>query len=350
MQKFTNLKLLPALVDHPRLWPLRVRYRAGRWSSELLQEIAHVCEHRPTAASLDLYIDALHVMRGIDIERLEAIESLASEAGLLAGESALRILSHKLHLGHTLGEAERWVMASPRKLRRYPVILSALYAAGLPESDTPGSTEAHLMRVANQLLGQQIRFEQLMLASASMASQRTSIAVVGNAPTALQSNAGQRIDACDTVIRFNRAVCNDATRAQVGSRCTLWVMSPATSIRHRPASVPCIAVTGVSPMLRPSRYWQALTTLDPVQLVQYAPCVWYKLVARLQAPPSAGLLTLSNLAKLGSATELVCVGFSDETHDPSAQANHYADKGKASSRHNWPLETELTAELLAKLS
>ena len=119
-----------------------------------------------------------------------------------------------------------------------------------------------------------------------------------------------------------------------------------------------IWVSSYYPYFKPNSYWHNID-LCGFQEHHYSDHDhWHELVKRLNAPPSAGLLCVTNLAH--TDCDLHLFGFSrlasnkknDICDHPtrSKSDNHYGDNHRKSGRHNWPLESELLNELQSRVT
>ena len=120
------------------------------------------------------------------------------------------------------------------------------------------------------------------------------VAVVGNSPDLLGQGKGEEIDSHDLVVRFNKISAETAQEEHTGKRTDIWVMSPSTSIEHCPPDAKMVVVSGLHALTRPSFYWRNLPTIGK-PLAEFDASVWYELVQRFDAPPSAGTLAIAAL-------------------------------------------------------
>lgn len=129
-------------------------------------------------------------------------------------------------------------------------------------------------------------------------SAPTRVCVAGNAGSLRGAGRGHLIDAHPVVIRFNQWQGPTVSATDVGQSVDVWVMSP----NYRgpvPSGVSWVVVTGPEPTMALERWPipRALRLAGVTVLTVPLP-VWRGLVARLDAPPSAGVLTLAWLAQL----------------------------------------------------
>lgn len=172
------------------------------------------------------------------------------------------------------------------------------------------------------------------------------IAVIGNAPGALQGARGVEIDACDVVIRFNNGLPTQATRDALGARTDLHVVSPGAlpALRRRGAIDPHrpLCLTGNPGWTRPSGYWRRALAATDAALVTVPAVTWRGLVSVLSAPPTAGLLLRAALVD-ADPDRLLLHGFDPEGSARGAR-NHHADAAAASTRHDLAAEARWLRE------
>ena len=171
------------------------------------------------------------------------------------------------------------------------------------------------------------------------------ICVVGNAATLHGSGLESAIESCSVVVRFNRCGVEADFAADVGRRTDVWVVSPA----YRgpiPAGVRWVLVTGPDMRYRLQDWRMVMPLLAADSPVLTFPLdIWRQLVSSLQAPPSAGMLTLAWLSELlpdaWSSLRVAGIG----TGLNVAGRYHRTDKQQsAASRHNWIAEQSLIAD------
>ncbi len=167
------------------------------------------------------------------------------------------------------------------------------------------------------------------------------LCVVGNAGTMIGSRLGAAIDDHGLVVRFNRFSGEHSLSADIGTRVDIWVVAPGFD-GPPPAGVRWIVVTGPDMRFR-RQDWSSLRPAYEVgaRLLTVPLEPWRRLVAQLQAPPSAGLLFLEWLrAMRGSWEGVRVVGFG-ASPTPTV-AYHLADPlHQPVERHNWPAERAL---------
>jgi hypothetical protein len=169
-------------------------------------------------------------------------------------------------------------------------------------------------------------------------SRSRGICVVGNAGALAGQGLGARIDAAGTVIRFNRFQSNVDQATDIGSRTSVWVTSP--SYQGPRPDVDWVVVSGPD-MCFQLRNWALLTprllAARPVLSVPLS--VWRDLVKVLNAPPSAGVLMLAWLCRLGGGwAGITAAGIGVGTQG----RYHLADlRKRAGTRHAWAAEASL---------
>jgi hypothetical protein len=174
------------------------------------------------------------------------------------------------------------------------------------------------------------------------------ICVVGNAGRLRGGGLGAFIDSHALVVRFNRFRSTTSADADIGSRVGVWVISPVFS-GPPPPSVKWVVVAGPDMQYRFQSWKRLLPALSAGAAVLTAPLPpWRRLVARLQAPPSAGLQVLFWLRRLlGSWKGVTAVGFGLTA--AGTRAYHHADRRQQPvRRHNWEGERGLLDEWISE--
>jgi hypothetical protein len=137
-----------------------------------------------------------------------------------------------------------------------------------------------------------------------------------------------------------KAYC--APLQDVGQRLDVWVASPGYR-GPAPQQVQWIVMTG--PDVRYTLYnWKIVLPLltNGARVLTVPLDVWRKLVLRLQAPPSAGVLLLQWLHDLNKGWQGITAGGIGAWTGTGAY--HMAlEAHKADSRHRWPAEYDLVA-------
>jgi hypothetical protein len=207
----------------------------------------------------------------------------------------------------------------------------ALPALGL---GTDGLNKDLAKVVANQAFWQQ-DFAELVRESTAL----NGLALVGNAAYLHGSFAGEAIDVCGLVVRFNHYARGQELAACVGTKTDVWVVSPAYK-GPPPVDLPkWVVVTGPS-MEYQLQNWQSVTPLlkQGSKILTVPLKVWRECVKKLQAPPSAGLLVLCWIQQIlgGSLTGVRVAGLGNH-----AAGRPYIAINKqegSTSRHNWLAE------------
>jgi hypothetical protein len=162
------------------------------------------------------------------------------------------------------------------------------------------------------------------------------IAVVGNSASLLGADQAGSIESADAVVRFNHW---QAPAADVGRRTDLWVRSPLdleNTDTPRPHPPPrWVAASGPDMACRRPE-WDRWTAENMGNLLAVPLQVWRCLVRELQAPPSAGVLTLGWLRSARGnwdGIEVYGIGYAGGRYH-AAKAGH-----RPSHRHDWKKES-----------
>jgi len=313
---------------------LKKRYAQGRWSESLITDARVLLDKQRNSPALALYLAVKQSITGFDKASAEHLYQLSQTPDYeIALKEQLTILMICLQSGlHAPEECQQKLMLLSSKsgfqhaLRYFPALLLVL----------PDESRYRSMRNKSVALETRLStIDQFIEQSCS-----DSIAVVGNSPREMGNGYGPEIDRHELVIRFNNLTKLCDHSADYGQKTDLWIQSPA--FRTDPASPVChdIGISGQDPRLRPTRYWERLSQLDN-QLYCFPSATWHQLVKQLEAPPSAGLLTLATLASSEHNTfRLSIYGFSEIQDEPN-QTNHYSDRTPRSERHNWDEEAKM---------
>lgn len=181
-------------------------------------------------------------------------------------------------------------------------------------------------------------------------ANRGSICVVGNAARMRGSCVGPQIDQHQVVIRFNCFATSvaepveESVLADTGKRLDVWTFSPILKMEHteRALEAKWLVMSGPDARHYVADWQFAIPMLQQGHRVLSVPLeIWRSLVTELQAPPSAGLLTLAWMIELlGDIKGLSAAGFQRGRYD--AGRYHYAlPNHKPSVRHNWEAERHL---------
>lgn len=318
--------------------------RAGRWSPSIIEsarQLLHTKTLLPTPQQWLATIDLLHNTVGVDDTLFENLLDLARTRSLLANaDVSFRLAA----IANQLGRYERattlisaHLPGKLSKLYRYPrLLLLAQQVNPAPDLDPVAAELAMTLSDRCTLFSDWLR-----------ARKPDSIALVGNGPQTRGMALGEEIDAHKLVIRFNRADTSENFRQDIGSRSDIRVISPSY-VSQLPADTTLpLAVTGCLPFDRPGRYWQKLASLRQSPTVYFDPSVWRSLVAQLHAPPSAGLLCLAELSLFRAQVGAISV-YGISTGARSSR-NHYSDRHRRSTRHDWDKEARLAGEYARQL-
>lgn len=310
-------------------WQAARQRRLGRYDRKMLTAAAAAWRLAPSTERLLTYA-LLRRDMGLPLpSRWVALMS----AGLGRLRSARRRLALGLlaeHGVHTLdGLPEAWLQDAANYL---PAL--AQYGAGtLPQL------------LLQRLHAKQTEWRQQFAAWLAECSLTGPIAIVGNAATLEGAGLGSAIEACSAVVRFNRCGAGADFAADVGSRTDVWVVSPA----YRgpiPAGVRWILLTGPDMRYRLQDWSMVIPLLAADRPVLTFPLdIWRQLVSSLQAPPSAGMLTLTWLSQLlpdaWSSLRVAGIG----TGLNVAGRYHRTNKQQsAASRHHWIAEQSIITD------
>lgn len=325
------------------------QFKSGYWPSHLVDEALGIWEKKPDNQTLSLLLNIQHSIRGFTLLETERLASSILEYGRAISPSiALRLSSILAQLEHDgshtpaieklqkylqdLSQERSWFFRLRRDNLRagYPLLLR----------DLPDSRHSRLARVFCERLIDWDTYTETL--------QRGNIAIVGNANTELGKQQGQTIDQADHVFRFNNVNTAPAFATDYGSRTSAWVISPAFRPHSTRLASRTVAVSGIEPFHKPTSYWRHLASLPLENIITFPSSVWYQLVGKLEAPPTAGLLTLFSLLHTGIDLSRISVYGMTRDHSDSRQ-NHYGDRGKKSSRHDWLREAQIMDRLLTEL-
>lgn len=205
---------------------------------------------------------------------------------------------------------------------------------------------ANIKSFSNQILKLSEKLNIFSYIFSHMTTKPT-VAVVGNSPSEMGRTNGQVIDSNDIVIRFNNFPIHPRYKRGYGSKCTIWVRTPSIEeVPYRKDIHPkTIVFTGT--LLRHIRNgnWKSMLALcdKDINLAIFDNMTFRKLTNMLNAPPSAGILTIYSLHHLDHFFSQVShFGFSFNNNGQ----NHLYDKCKASKRHNWTAEKKIFSELV----
>lgn len=173
--------------------------------------------------------------------------------------------------------------------------------------------------------------------------------LVGNAASLAGRGLGAQIDRAGAVWRFNQWQGGQAVAADVGTRCDVWVLSPALQDAPMPPGLRWAVVSGPD-MRFQGRFWPLAQRLQAagVGVLTVPLPAWRAAVQALQAPPSAGVLMLAWLSRLtGGWQGISGLGIGQGLSTPGAY--HLARPGaRPGSRHDWAAEAALVARWRAQ--
>ncbi len=318
------------------------QFARGHWTPDLLARCSrrasqdnplfrlqylrvHQSMAEPTPDFLDIITAWAHTQSNRDNSTLQThIASILLSAGRVEAATSLAI------------EA---VEKDHRTITRYPMLLAALPAD---------------LKLVSHLRTTRQRATQLVSQTHSLSEWEPLkaaryVAVVGNAPSERGRGNGRLIDQADMVVRFNNVITDQQNAADYGSTTHLWVISPSYkgALWDKPPANN-IVVSGYNPWHRATKLWQRLPVGHNQKFFYFPTSIWYDLVKELEAPPSAGLLALKffvdcQRSEITTIENCSAFGFSD-SYDPDSE-NHYGDRGKRSSRHNWEMEAAVVSTL-----
>ena len=341
-------------------------WQAGRWHSQLPEYAMRCAMLNPSADNLYLALKILHALRGPDTESLAALEGQMSQSEhqFFWSSLSLRLLCVHLQSGHKQAAhavIQRYMPDKPSliatfRVRRFPMALAFLaehYGELLNDTLQQKAILAQTLLKRKKSVDERL-FPDLCSNQSDNNAKQVSVAVVGNAPSLLDQAQGRSIDEHDVVVRFNSPVLTEKYQVYSGRRTDVWVVSPELARQAPMPSVHTKIVSGINILAGESGYWQQLArhSMD-VQLALFRQEIWYQLVSKLHAPPTAGLLMLTSLART-RGLRVTAFGFSGNGNKltgnaascqaPNQHTNHYADRRPASTRHNWAAEAQLLTE------
>ena len=174
------------------------------------------------------------------------------------------------------------------------------------------------------------------------------VAIVGNGPQEVGSGHGEKIDACDVVIRFNDFPENPEFRRDYGSKTNIWVRSLWVEAPHR-KSIPDVIVGEALHSEYPNlKIMRDVAGMRPAHIFAIPAEIYYEVHAYGVNHPTNGTLTLAWIKKLCPALSAEdCYGFSFKDEIVPKALTHYYDspslqKGTA---HNLNKERAFLREL-----
>jgi len=196
-------------------------------------------------------------------------------------------------------------------------------------------------RAIHSVRTQQLQWQKEFLTYLSQQTEH-GIAVVGNSGALIGQQAGPAIDASGAVIRFNQYRGDANATLDLGLRLDAWVCAPG--FKGKVPDVRWIILSGPDMQFQLQNWAPLLEAIERGTPVVTIPLVhWRELVSQLQAPPSAGLLTLTWLTSQSNLKPALSVfGFGFGHRPDENVAYHLADaKHPPTPRHNWAGEARL---------
>ena len=347
-------------------------WKNGDWHADLPKQARHVAREQPTINRVYVALQIQHAVCGFDAKTLEDYTALLTtcKKNTQWSKPAIRLLcthvqahnsdaAHEIVARFMIGKCPHWLSYS---LARFPLALQFL------AKHYSGKLNGYLLKkanAANSLLNRLYNAEQLLTPRHADAQtkghKKIRVAIVGNGGSLLDRANGEFIDEHDIIIRFNKPVLTKDLRAFTGIRTDGIVVSPNVVKSLSKDSPVRLAVSGINVLAGASGYWQQLANLPThVLIATFAQSDWYELVQQLQAPPSAGLLTLQALSQVAHV-DMSAFGFTT-THqvnsqnlqgnpevlvaDKNPQGAHYGDSYSGSGRHNWSAEAALLQQMM----
>lgn len=190
-----------------------------------------------------------------------------------------------------------------------------------------------------QIVAMQAEWHHAFEGCVRQAASGAGVCLVGNAQSLRGAGQGAAIDTAALVVRFNHCFVPSEAQQDVGARTDVWVMAPGY-VGPMPSlhAVRFVVVTGPEPQNRLKR-WPQLQAFGqagvPVLMVPLH--AWRQCVARLGAPPSAGVLVLTWLLSLRAAHSAAGIAvYGIGAGVVPGRAYHLAlPKHRPTSRHNW---------------
>jgi hypothetical protein len=179
--------------------------------------------------------------------------------------------------------------------------------------------------------------------NALVSNQAASLAIVGNSPCERGTGAGARIDAHDTVARFNYFATGPQHSRDYGERFTIHVRSPRADAALDAASARArLTVLCQGDLLYAVRHWRHAFSLrdQGIALACLPKGSNDALRKSLHAEPSLGLAFLAYVkAMRGVLPRGDCFGFSfTDQIGPNASPAHYFDDKAPALTHQWTSE------------
>ncbi len=171
-------------------------------------------------------------------------------------------------------------------------------------------------------------------------NKKSGICIVGNSAILNNAMLGNKIDQQGLVIRFNRCWNEDKGTQYTGKELDIWVSAPDYRGKTQ-SSARWMIVSGPDMLYREAGWNRFKEYIDSGGYVVTVPLdIWKKLVFKLHAPPSAGVLVLYWLREIfGNWDGISAAGF--DLTVPTGIYHHVDVKHPPGKRHNWEKEKAL---------
>ncbi len=165
---------------------------------------------------------------------------------------------------------------------------------------------------------------------------------------------GEKIDAHEIVVRFNRYRSDRSRPEDTGQRTDVWVRAP--DLRHADSpdnpAAEWIVLSGPDIRYQLADWTPLVPHIEAGRRMLTVPLVtWHALVKELHAPPSAGILLLAWIIELtGSTAGITAVGFqsADSPIGVRQPYHHALPRQRPGHRHNWAGERALLSRWMAQ--
>jgi hypothetical protein len=169
--------------------------------------------------------------------------------------------------------------------------------------------------------------------------------VVGNAPSEVGKGAGEIIDACEQIFRFNNFVTSDDYQNDYGLSTTHWVTTFARDIKPKiqPYQVVCPLPLNIPKYLKRYSFTNVDTLRGHLGTAVFIPSEYFEELLTIIPNPSTGISLLFWMWKeLCTLDEDRVKGF---TFFDKSQKHHYFDEHKA-CMHKGDLEKALYHKMI----
>ncbi len=341
----------------------------GRWPLSLIDSARKQAESSRRSSDWITYVDICNTLKGMSLndctglrEQCRASHCLSTKLRLKLGniictgdfQSHVALSERQLLCQEFLGEQESSFASASMDILASGYLGSFIghYPALLTNSTGRLGREVHSSWLQNKYRSKAMRLRESSISLQNAlcqhlyhsaqckhnpASQAGTVAVVGNSPDLLRQGKGEEIDSHDLIVRFNKISAENDQEEHTGKRTDIWIMSPATPIKLCPPDARLVVVSGLHSLTRPSFYWRNLVKLGK-PLAEFDSSVWYELVRRFNAPPSAGTLAIAALRASELNLQIHRFGFTTTLGVHGSSPNHHNDQAQVSTRHNWQAE------------